>query len=163
MKFSHLIQINDPLNPLIDPLSREQLWQGLVHRAENPLPFVLGLDAFEILEQTENRLTRELHFGKVTVRDRVTLDPTKRVRYETEAGGGVPASSLVMTIEEPEAELLFVRFEYETLRREGDAPGEAYYNAFLKKAYVEADIDTIRTIRRLVEEKKLVETSSKSR
>ncbi len=163
MKFSHLIQINDPLNPLIDPLSREQLWQGLVHRAENPLPFVLGLDAFEILEQADNRLTRELHFGNVRVRDRVTLDPMKRVRYETEAGGGLPASSLVMTIEEPAAELLFVRFEYETLRREGDAPGEAYYNAFLKKAYVEADIDTIRTIRRLVEEKKLVETSSKPR
>ncbi len=162
MKFSHLIQINDPLNPLIDPLSREQLWQGLAHRAENPLPFVLGLDGFRILERAGSWLTRELHFGKVTVRDRVTLDPMKQVRYETEAGGGLPASSLVMTIEEPEADLLFVRFEYETLRREGDAPGEAFYNAFLKKAYVEADIDTIRTIRRLVEEKQLVETSFKS-
>jgi len=38
------------------------------------------------------------------------------------------------------------------LRRAGDAPGEEFYNAFLKKAYVEADIDTIRTIRRLVVE-----------
>jgi len=152
MKFSHLIQINDPLNPLIDPLSREQLWRGLVRRAENPLPFVLGLDGFRILGRGENSLTRELRFGKVTVRDRVTLDPMNRVRYETDAGEGIPASSLVMTIEEPEADQLFVRFDYETLRPEGDAPSEAYYNAFLKQAYVEADIDTIRTIRRLLQE-----------
>lgn len=152
MRFSHLIQINDPLNPLIDPLSREQLWRGLVYRAENPMPFVLGLDDCSVMERTENSLKRELHFGSLTVRDRVILDPMRQVRYETEAGGGLPASSLVMTIEEPGTGELVVRFEYETLRRETDAPGEAYYNAFLKKAYVEADIDTIRTIRRLVVE-----------
>ena len=152
MKFSHLIQINDPLNPLIDPLSREQLWRGLVYRAENPLPFVLGLDDCRIVVRTEHTLRRELHFGSLTVRDRVTLDPMNQVRYETEAGGGLPASSLVMTIEEPGADELVVRFDYETLRRAGDAPGEQFYNAFLKKAYVEADIDTIRTIRRLVVE-----------
>lgn len=152
MKFTHLIQINDPLNPLIDPLSREQLWRGLVQRAENPLPFVLGLDGFRILEHAGNTLRRELHFGKVTVHDRVTLDPMRQVRYETDAGEGLPASSLVMSIEEPEADVLFVRFDYETLRREGDAPSEEFYNAFLKKAYVEADIDTIRTIRRLVQD-----------
>jgi hypothetical protein len=152
VKFSHLIQINDPLNPLIDPLSREQLWRGLVHRAENPLPFVLGLDDCRIVVRTEHTLRRELHFGKLTVRDRVTLDPMNQVRYETEAGGGLPASSLVMRIEEPGVDELVVRFDYEVLRSTGDAPGNEFYDAFLKKAYVEADIDTIRTIRRLIVE-----------
>jgi hypothetical protein len=57
-----------------------------------------------------------------------------------------------MTIEEPGADQLLVRFEYETLRPAGDSPGEAFYDAFLKKAYEQADIDTIRTIRRLVVE-----------
>lgn len=152
MRFSHLIQINDPPNPLIDSLSREQLWRGLVYRAENPLPFVLGLDECRIVVRTERTLRRELHFGSLTVRDRVTLEPMRQVRYETEAGGGLAASSLVMTIEEPGADELIVRFEYQTLRRAGDAPSEEFYNAFLRKAYVEADIDTIRTIRRLVVE-----------
>jgi hypothetical protein len=152
MKFSHLIQINDPLNPLIDPLSLEQLWRGLVYRAENPLPFVLGLDSCRIIVRTECTLRRELHFGSLTVRDRVTLEPMTRVRYETEAGVGLPASTLVMSIEEHGEGELAVRFEYEILRRAGDAPQEAFYNAFLKKAYEEADIDTIRTIRRLVVE-----------
>ena len=40
MKFEHLIEINDPLNPLIDPLSVDQLWRGLVLRAESPKLFV---------------------------------------------------------------------------------------------------------------------------
>ena len=39
MKFDHLIQINDPQNPLIPPLSRHQVWLGLLHRVEDPLPF----------------------------------------------------------------------------------------------------------------------------
>ena len=44
MKFNHLIQINDPLNPLIDSLTREQLWRGLVLRAESPRLFMPHLD-----------------------------------------------------------------------------------------------------------------------
>ena len=152
MKFSHLIQINDPLNPLIDPLSREQLWRGLVLRAENPLLFVLALDRFEILERGEDSLVRVLHFGSVQLRDRVSFSPMREVRYEIEAAADSPAATLTMTIEEPDAEQLFVRFDYETLPQEGVAPEEEFYSRFAKQAYVEADIDTIRTIRRLAQE-----------
>lgn len=149
MKFTHLIQINDPFNPLIEPLSREQLWGGLVLRAENPLLFVLALDAFEIVARGENTLARELHFGKLTLRDRVIFEAMTWVRYEIEAARDSPAATLVMTIEEPEPNQLFVRFDYETLQHEAAAPLAAFYSRFAKQAYVEADIDTIRTIRRL--------------
>lgn len=151
MKFSHLIQINDPLDPLIEPLSREQLWRGLVLRAENPVLFVLGLDGFEIVGRGENTLARDLHFGNLTLRDRVQFEPMNKVRYEIEAVGDSPAATLVMTIEEPEANQLFVRFDYETLQHEAAAPDEFYSN-FAKQAYVEADIDTISTIRWLAQE-----------
>jgi hypothetical protein len=149
MQFSHLIQINDPFNPLIDTLSREQLWRGLVLRAENPLLFVLALDGFEIVERGDNMLVRELHFGKLTLRDRVTFEPMKQVRYEIEAAGDSSAATLVMTIEEPEPEQLFVRFDYETLPGGTAAPMDEFYGSFAKQAYVEADIDTVSTIRRL--------------
>ena len=148
MKFSHLIQINDPLNPLIDPLSREQLWRGLVLRAENPLLFVMALDAFEIVERGEHALARKLHFGKLTLRDRVSFSPMRQVRYEIDVAGDSPAASLVMTIEEPEAGQLFVRFDYQTLQDDA-VPIDDFYSNFAKQAYVEADIDTISTIRRL--------------
>ena len=150
MKFSHLIQINDPLNPLIDPLSREQLWRGLVLRAENPLLFVPALDAFELLERGENTLTRVLHFGSLSLRDRVTFAPMTRVRYEIEAAQDSPAATLTMTIEEPAPGQLFVRFEYATLHVGGAAPLDEFYGGFAKRAYVEADIDTVGIIRRIV-------------
>ena len=48
MKFEHLIEINDLLNPLMDTITREQLWRGLVIRAESPKLFVPHLDDAEI-------------------------------------------------------------------------------------------------------------------
>ncbi len=152
MRFSHLIQINDPLNPLIDPLSREQLWRGLVLRAENPLLFVLALDAFEIVERGENSLTRVLHFGGLSLQDRVSFSPMTRVRYEIEAAQDTPAATLTMTIEEPEPGQLFVRFDYETLHAGATAPLDEFYRRYAKQAYIEADIDTISIIRRLAAE-----------
>jgi hypothetical protein len=152
MQFSHLIQINDLLNPLIEPLSREQLWRGLVRRAENPLLFVMALDGFEIIERSENALSRVLHFGSLSLRDRVSFSQMKQVRYEIEAAGDTPSATLVMTIEEPEPDQLFVRFDYETMQDGTKAPLDEVYSSLAKQAYIEADIDTISTIRRLAEE-----------
>jgi hypothetical protein len=149
MRFSHLIQINDPFNPLIDSLSREQLWRGLVLRAENPLLFVMALDGFDIIARGDKLLARELRFGKLTLRDRVSFEPMKQVRYEIEAAGDSPAATLVMTIEEPEPDQLFLRFDYETLQGGTAAPIDEFYSSFAKQAYVEADIDTVSIIRRL--------------
>ena len=149
MQFSHLIQINDPFNPLIDFLSREQLWRGLVLRAENPLLFVMALDGFEIVARGDNMLVRELRFGKLTLRDRVRFEPMRQVCYEIEAAGDSPAATLVMTIEEPEPQQLFLRFDYETLQGDTAAPIDEFYGSFARQAYVEADIDTVSAIRRL--------------
>jgi len=58
----------------------------------------------------------------------------------------------VMTIEEPEPDQLFVRFDYETLQDGATAPLDEVYSSLARQAYVQADIDTISTIRRLAEE-----------
>ena len=155
MKFTHLVQINDPFNPLIDALTREQLWAGLQLRAREPMQFVIGLDRFELLSQSEDVLERELHFGHLTVRDQVTFTPLSKVRYDVQAAGEVPAATLITTIEEPEPDQLFVRFEYDTRPIDGSPPVEPYYQQFMKEAYKEADIDAIRIIRRLAVEGKL--------
>ena len=147
MQFSHLIQVTNPSDPEIAPLSREQLWRGLVKRAEKPLHFLFGLDQCQILERGPDRMERQLHFGRLVIRDRVTFEPDIQVRYDIEATAESPGGRLVMRIEEPEAGHLFVRFDYE-LHVDGGTAND-FYNEFRKSAYVEADIDTVRAIRQL--------------
>lgn len=147
MKFSHLIQINDPADPGIQPLSREQLWQGLMIRAQNPAHFLIGLDECAILNRDGATIDRQLRFGNLTVRDRVIFEAPVQVRYEIEAAHDTPGGSLIMRIEEPTSGMLFVRFEYELFVESNNA--NDYLNEFRKSAYVEADIDTIRMIRQL--------------
>ena len=98
MKFEHLIEINDPLNPLIDPITREQLWRGLVLHAESPKLFVPHLDECTISERSSEGFRRDRRFGDLRIDDRVILTPLKEVRYEVHAQGEISASSLTVTI-----------------------------------------------------------------
>lgn len=147
MNFEHLIQINDPLNPLVETLTRDQLWEGLVLRAEQPQLFVIGLDSCTILSRTDLTLERELHYGSATVRDRVTLTPNESVRYDILATEAHVGGSLTMTIEQPDATQLFLRFHYETTLPTADTEDARQTTEIVKSAYRESDIDTVRLIR----------------
>jgi hypothetical protein len=155
MKFEHLIEINDPLNPLIDPLTREQLWRGLVLHAESPKLFVPHLDECTISERSEHSFRRKRRFGELTIDDRVTLTPMQQVRYDVPAQGDISASSLTVTIETPEQHILFVRFRYDDGHDAATDAANAMYDEFKKSAYQEADIDTIRILRELAAEGRL--------
>ena len=155
MKFVHLIEINATDNPLIDPLSRDQLWRGLVLRAERPTLFVLALDACEITGRFENGISRTLQFGKLIIHDEVQFVPQQQVRYHVPQQNEIPASDLTMTIEEPAAGALFVRFEYDDHQAASDDAEAEFYNGFRRDAYKESDIDTVRKIRELAMEGQL--------
>ncbi|MCA1857266.1 DUF1857 family protein [Massilia oculi] len=155
MKFEHLIQINDPLNPLADTLSVEQLWRGLVLRAESPTLFVPHLDECTIGERSSGSFKRRLRYGDLVVDDVVHLTPLQQVRYEVPAQGEIAASSLLMRIEAPAKGVLLVRFCYDDGQGEHTDPANAMYDDFKRSAYQEADIDTVRILRQLAEEGKL--------
>jgi hypothetical protein len=157
MKFNHLIQINDKRNPLVDPLTRAQLWRGLVLRAEVPQLFMEHLDDCRIFDKTPDGVSRELRYGNLTVCDTVTFLPLLQVHYQVPAQGEIGASNMRMRIEEPEPDALFVRFEYDMDQPEDATGEEAFYNAFRRSAYEAADIDTIRVIRELAAERQLGE------
>lgn len=153
MKFNHLIEINMPDNPLVLTITRQQLWRGLVLRAEQPTLFVMGLDACEITARSTDALSRTLRFGQLLVHDHVKFAPLEQVHYQVPQQDAIPASDLTMTIEEPEPGVLFVRFEYDDHTQETDE--ESFYNDFRREAYKEADIDTIRMIRQLAQQDEL--------
>jgi hypothetical protein len=149
MNFEHLIQINDAENPLVPPLNRQQLWQGLLYRVEDPTPFLPGLESCTILERQAGELLRELDFGPATIRDRVTLVEAESVRFDilpsaTHAGG-----SLTISIEEPEPGFLFLRFAYQTTLASAPESEERAYIEYVKSAYHQSDVDCVRIIRTL--------------
>lgn len=155
MKFEHLIEINDPLNPLIDTLTREQVWRGLVLRADTPTLFMPHLDECTIDERESGSFRRRLRFGELVVVDRVSLTPLQEVRYDIPEQGEISASSLTMSIESSGEHALYVRFKYDDGHDAETDAANAMYDEFKKSAYQEADIDTIRVLRELAASGKL--------
>jgi len=149
LKFEHLIEVNDLANPLQMQLTREELWFGLLCRAEDACIFLPGLEACHIIERSEDRLVRDLHFGSAIIRDCVTFDPLHWMRFESEANEEHPGGSLVITIEEPEPGALFLRFAYQTSLPEGGEEGR--YAQFVRSAYHQSDLDTVRVIRMIAQ------------
>lgn len=142
VKYEHLIQVNDPNDPAIVPLTRSQLWRGLVARAEHPGEFVYGLEAMQIRARGEGFIERTLYFGNHVINDRVSFVENESVGYSIEPGPEFPDSRMTMCIEEPRPGHLFVRFSYETVTMDGTE-----YEDFVKQAYFEADLDTVGRIR----------------
>lgn len=146
VNFEHLIQINDPNNPLLAELTRAQIWRGLWARVENPMPFLPGLEGCRLLRRDAQSIDRELSFGQAVIHDRATFENEAWVRFEVSATPQHPGGSLTITIEEPETGVFFLRFAYVTsLSDEGDEARK--YAEFVKSAYRESDIDMVHIIR----------------
>jgi hypothetical protein len=152
MQFEHLIAITDPGNPLVVPLTREQIWNGLLQRVENPLPFLPGLESCAILERTSEALLRELDFGPATIRDRVTMAEAQWICFDIVPSPSSAGGSLTINIEEPQPGFLFLRFAYRTALASTPDSEELAYLEYVKSAYHQSDVDCVRIIRTLATE-----------
>lgn len=148
MRFEHILQVNDLSRPELPTLTRNQLWQGLVLRARRPDKFLIGLDGYEILDQSSGYLKRCLELPGLTIRDEVRFTPESKVEYRILPTNSISGGSLTMSIEEPEPDSIFVRFTYCSLsiENEGDL---LPYDQFVQQAYILTDIDTLIIIRDL--------------
>ncbi|WP_434514556.1 SRPBCC family protein [Dechloromonas sp. ARDL1] len=149
MNFEHLIQINDLQNPLVETLTRDQLWQGLLHRVEDATPFLPGLESCTIVERHADHLLRKLDFGAAVIHDRVTLHELHWVRFDILPGEQHAGGSLTISIEEPEPAVLFLRFAYTTTFAANPNSEERAYIDYIKSAYHQSDVDCVRVIRTL--------------
>lgn len=147
MRFEHLVEINDPLNPLIPSLTREQVWSGLMLRVDEPTVFLPGLERCEILSRAADQVERRLLFGGVQVRDTVTFSPLEWVRFESSANAEHAGGRLTISLEQPDPLRLYLRFTYETTLPDGGAADGVQVSEFVKSAYRESDVDTVRIIR----------------
>jgi hypothetical protein len=149
LHFEHLVQINDPDDPRVVPLRREQVWRGLVMRAEYPASFVPWLDECRI-ERDGLDLLRTLRFGQQIVHDRVRFDGEEAVDYTVLDDDEIGSSfRMSMRIEQPTLDALFVRFTYEAWS--ADHREEGPHMGAVREAYRLADIDTVFRIRQLAD------------
>ncbi|HEY9103957.1 SRPBCC family protein [Chitinimonas sp.] len=155
MHYEHLIQINDLNDPLLTSMTRGQLWRGLLRRVEQPQEFLVNVEHVAILERGEGWLKREMLLGNLRVEDHITLEHERRIHFVTAPSEQHQGGTFTMTIEEPNPGDLFVRFGYVTALPEGGGmdteAGDAYFADFIKSAYRDTDVDTIRWIRELLE------------
>ena len=134
---------------------REQVWRGLVLRAEQPQMFMPHLDRCELLARSDDSVTRELHYGTLKIRDTVVYFPQDKIEYRVPQQTDIPPSSLTVTIEEPQPGCLLVRFVYDDGTVEAAGSMDGFYNEFRHSAYKEADLDTVSLIRQLAQKGKL--------
>jgi hypothetical protein len=154
VKFEHLVQVNDLANPAQTNLTREEVWFGLLCRAEDPRPFLPGLERCVIVERRDDLLVRQLHFGAAMIEDRVSFVELQWMRFESAATAEHAGGSLTISIEEPAPGDVFLRFQYATTLPEA-ASQDVQVAEIVRSAYHESDLDTLKVIRMIAESGRL--------
>jgi len=144
---SHAVAVNPSgAEPV---LSREQVWQGLVMKAENAVPFVPGMEVCEVLERHPDGLLREVSFRGSRMREKITLTAPVEVLFER-VDSPDNAGWITNVISESEQGLLLtftfaVRFPgTEPGSREEQAKGETMKGAYVSA--VQATLDRVRAL-----------------
>jgi len=145
LRYEHLIRINEPSLTPAYWLTRQQLWEGLKHTVLTPQSMDESIDGTTLLELSPQTVRREIRRGPRVNVDEVSLVAERSLTVrsaEVEFGG----STLTLRIEEPEPNMLFVRFVYELFGLT-EPRNEEEDNA-RRSAYQAADIERIRAVRR---------------
>lgn len=148
LEFEHIVQVNDLSDTTVTPLTRHQLWQGLLLRARHPDKFNQSLQC-QTEPVSENEFTRYIQAGQTLFCEQVILSPEKKICTKTIGAESIMDAESTARIEEPEKDALFVRFSYRRQLEPDD--GEVDVGEHLKSAYVQIDRDAIAMIRVLAE------------
>ena len=146
IKVSRRIPVNEPDQP---KLTRSDVWQGLVMKADNALPFVPAMTHCEVLNrESQNVFVREIEFRGERCRERVILTPQQQVKFERLDGSVL---GTILNEIEDDADGLGLRFSFGlTLAGEADgSTAEVAYGATVEKDYLKAVDATLAAIRKM--------------
>ena len=148
MRFEHLIEINSPkaaVQTVVSVFTREQLWRGLMARVQTPQRFPNGPTSCEWQETSPGVFSRTLHFGQHAFKDEVQTVLHQRLQFTPEPHGDTAPIRLTISIEEPQAHQMVLRFVYVALGEQ--SAEEAYYNDYRHSAWLHNDRDMVRSLR----------------
>ena len=144
---SHALPVNEPGQPRV---SREELWQGLVAKAGNALPFVAAMTRCEVVARhDENTFDRDISFRGQDFTERITLEPRHRVTFTRLAG---PVLGTIANEIEGDGDDMALRFSFALVIRgvEGGSAAERAYAEGMAEDYLAAVASTLDAVRRVV-------------
>jgi Domain of unknown function (DUF1857) len=149
---SHALPVNVPGEPRLD---RANVWDGLVLKAENALPFVPAMTYCEVTQRHGDHVfDRDIDFRGQRFTERITLEAPHRVTFTRIAGPvlGTIANEIAGN-EQGAGDDLQLRFSFALVVAgvEGGSAEEKAYAESMTSDYLKAVEATLNAMRRLAE------------
>src|SRR5437867_12819127 len=140
------VAANAPGHP---KLSRSEIWNGLVMKADNALPFVPGMAKCDVIERTANGLVRDIIFRGEDARERITFYPEHKVVFVRESGNvdGFIVNEVLGDDDDPR---LRFSFALQLVDAPSDSPAEREFRQIMERDYLKAVDATLGAIRKMV-------------
>ncbi len=84
----YTVSISMEVNPpgVTPMLTLDKLWQGLETKAEDPVPFVPGMESCQVIERMDDGFLREVVVRGRTFREILTFTPPVQIRFDRVEG-----------------------------------------------------------------------------
>jgi Domain of unknown function (DUF1857) len=130
-------------------LTCDQLWQGLVRKAEDPMPFVRAITACRVVDRGPDWFVREIELRGETVRELVTFEKPTVVRFVRLSGrvAGTIENRIVRA-RDGGLELRFT-FHLEPRDLEAGSIAEREFASMMRESYLAAINSTLERTRAL--------------
>lgn len=101
------VSVSVEVNPAgaSSPLTRQQLWRGLEAKAEDPVPFVRGMESSRVVGRADDGFIREVLVRGQSFRERIIFTPPVQIRFDRIEGH--ESGWIANTISEGPTGLLF--------------------------------------------------------
>lgn len=154
---THQLPVNVPGEPHLD---RAAVWDGLVLKANNALPFVPSMTYCEVTHRHGDTVfDRDIDFRGERFTERITLEEPHRVVFTRIAG---PVLGTIANEIEGEGDDLQLRFSFALVVAgvEGGSAAEREYADSMTGDYLKAVAATLKAMRRLAEDPSAASTGA---
>jgi hypothetical protein len=143
---THALPVNEPGEPA---LTRDDVWDGLVLKADNALPFVPSMTFCEVTDRiSDTTFDRDIDFRGDRFTERITLEKPHRVTFTRIAG---PVLGTIANEIEGDGDDLRLRFSFALVVQgvEGGSAQEQEYADSMTGDYLKAVAATLAAMRRI--------------
>ena len=150
---THPLPVNVPAQPRLD---RAAVWDGLILKANNALPFVPSMTFCEVIARhSDTVFDRDIEFRGDRFTERITIEAQHRVVFTRIAGPVL--GTIANEIEGPDDDLR-LRFSFALVVTgvEGGSPAEQEYAGSMTGDYLKAVDATLNAMRQIAASQKAV-------